>query len=195
MLAPIQKLVAAAAVEEGSSFVLSNVARQNLSTFALSLIQEKSSFGIINKTNHRPNDVDDLLGNYWFDDSASVPAAAETNVALNNATLQAATTSTSVPFILLSVILSSLVICTFIGNLFVIIAILVDKNLQTAANQLVLSLAVADFMVACLVMPLGAYNDLHNGWFLGTKTCYFWTVADVLCCTGKNLNLIKLSQS
>lgn len=88
-------------------------------------------------------------------------------------------------FILLSVILSTLVVCTFIGNLFVMIAILVDKNLQTAANLLVLSLAVADFMVACLVMPLGAYNDLYQGWFLGTKICEFWTSADVLCCTGK----------
>lgn len=91
----------------------------------------------------------------------------------------------SLLFILFSVILSSLVVCTFIGNLFVIIAILVDKNLQTAANLLVLSLAFADFMVACLVMPLGAYNDLYQGWFLGTRVCEFWTSADVLCCTGK----------
>lgn len=90
----------------------------------------------------------------------------------------------SANFIIISVILTSIVVCTFIGNLFVITAILIDKNLQTAANQLVLSLAVADLMVACLVMPLGAYNDLREGWFLSTEICEFWTSADVLCCTG-----------
>lgn len=94
-------------------------------------------------------------------------------------------TSLTAGFIIISVILSTIVVCTFVGNLFVVIAILVDKNLQTAANLLVLSLAVADFMVACLVMPLGAYNELYQGWYLGKEVCEFWTSADVLCCTGK----------
>ena len=93
-------------------------------------------------------------------------------------------------FIIISVILSTIVVCTLIGNLFVIVAILVDKNLQTPANQLVLSLAVADLMVACLVMPLGAYNDIHQGWYLGKGICEFWTSADVLCCTGMFKNVM-----
>lgn len=92
-------------------------------------------------------------------------------------------------FVIISVILSTIVVCTFVGNLFVIVAILIDKNLQTTANQLVLSLAVADLMVACLVMPLGAYNDIHQGWYLGKEVCEFWTSADVLCCTGE-FNLV-----
>lgn len=86
---------------------------------------------------------------------------------------------------IISLILSTIIFCTFIGNLFVIVAILVDKNLQTTANKLVLSLASADLMVACLVMPLGAYNDIRQGWYLGERLCEFWTSADVLCCTGK----------
>lgn len=88
----------------------------------------------------------------------------------------------------ISVILCTIVLGTIIGNIFVIVAILIDKNLQTSANQLVLSLAVADLMVACLVMPLGAYNDLRQGWYLGTLVCEFWTSADVLCCTGKSVD-------
>lgn len=91
----------------------------------------------------------------------------------------------SASFLLIATLLSSIVVCTFVGNLFVIVAILVDKNLQNTANQLVLSLAAADLMVACLVMPLGAYNDIHQGWYLGQGLCEFWTSADVLCCTGK----------
>lgn len=100
---------------------------------------------------------------------------------------------TSVTFIIISVILSTIVAATMIGNLFVILAILLDKNLQTTANQLVLSLAVADLMVACLVMPLGAYNDIHNGWYLSKEVCEFWTSADVLCCTGKSLINVPLT--
>lgn len=91
----------------------------------------------------------------------------------------------SASFIVISVILSTIVVSTIVGNLFVMIAILIDKNLQTPANQLVLSLAVSDLMVACLVMPLGAYNDIYQGWYLSKEVCEFWTSADVLCCTGE----------
>lgn len=131
-----------------------------------------------------------ILSSLTNNDSLEIASKANDIISHNNngISLLHQPEQASVLFILLSVILSSLVVCTFIGNLFVIIAILVDKNLQTAANLLVLSLAVADFMVACLVMPLGAYNDLYQGWFLGTKICEFWTSADVLCCTGKLTN-------
>lgn len=48
----------------------------------------------------------------------------------------------------------------FTGNVFVIAAILIEKNLQNVANYLIVSLAVADLMVACLVMPLGAVYEV-----------------------------------
>lgn len=107
------------------------------------------------------------------------------NNAADNHNEQPLESSTTLSFLIISAILSTIVVCTFVGNLFVIVAIFMDKNLQTSANQLVLSLAVADLMVACLVMPLGAYNDIHQGWYLGKEICEFWTSADVLCCTGR----------
>lgn len=48
------------------------------------------------------------------------------------------------------------------GNLFVIAAILLERNLQSVANYLIVSLAVADLMVACLVMPLGAVYEVRK---------------------------------
>ncbi|KAK0175496.1 hypothetical protein PV327_009243 [Microctonus hyperodae] len=45
------------------------------------------------------------------------------------------------------------------GNVLVIAAIVLEKNLQSVANYLIISLAVADLMVACLVMPLGAFYE------------------------------------
>jgi len=56
------------------------------------------------------------------------------------------------------------------GNLFVIAAILLERNLQSVANYLIVSLAVADLMVACLVMPLGAVYEVRNlSYYI--KTC------------------------
>ncbi|ODM91777.1 5-hydroxytryptamine receptor 2B [Orchesella cincta] len=47
----------------------------------------------------------------------------------------------------------------FLGNVFVLAAIWMERNLHSVANYLILSLAVADLMVACLVMPLGAVYE------------------------------------
>lgn len=46
------------------------------------------------------------------------------------------------------------------GNVFVIAAIILERNLQNLGNYLVVSLAVADLLVACLVMPLGAVYEV-----------------------------------
>lgn len=53
-----------------------------------------------------------------------------------------------------------------IGNVFVIAAIILERNLQNVANYLVASLAVADLFVACLVMPLGAVYEVTIHFFL-----------------------------
>lgn len=55
------------------------------------------------------------------------------------------------------------------GNVFVIAAILLERNLQQVANFLIVSLAVADLMVACLVMPLGAVYEVGAGGEEGRK--------------------------
>lgn len=47
-------------------------------------------------------------------------------------------------------ILSSFFFFSFSGNVFVIIAVLIEKHLQNSGNYLVASLAVADLLVACL---------------------------------------------
>lgn len=46
------------------------------------------------------------------------------------------------------------------GNVFVIAAILLERHLHSVANYLIVSLAVADLLVACLVMPLGAVYEV-----------------------------------
>ncbi|XP_053964067.1 5-hydroxytryptamine receptor 2A-like [Anastrepha ludens] len=92
-----------------------------------------------------------------------------------------------------SVMLGLLILITIIGNVFVIAAIILERNLQNVANYLVASLAVADLFVACLVMPLGAVYEIRQGWILGPELCDIWTSCDVLCCTASILHLVAIA--
>ncbi|XP_034242892.1 5-hydroxytryptamine receptor-like [Thrips palmi] len=93
----------------------------------------------------------------------------------------------------ISVVLGLMILITIIGNVFVIAAILLERNLQNVANYLIVSLAVADLMVACLVMPLGAVYEISQGWILGPELCDMWTSSDVLCCTASILHLVAIA--
>lgn len=95
--------------------------------------------------------------------------------------------------VIISIILGVLTLSTVIGNVFVIIAILIERNLQSIGNYLVFSLAIADLMVACLVMPLGAVYEVSGRWTLGAGLCDVWTIADVLCCTASILHLLAIA--
>ncbi|KAL1491907.1 hypothetical protein ABEB36_012428 [Hypothenemus hampei] len=93
----------------------------------------------------------------------------------------------------LSVVLGLMILVTVIGNVFVIAAIILEKNLQNVANYLIVSLAMADLMVACLVMPLGAVYVISNNWIMGPELCDMWTSIDVLCCTASILHLVAIA--
>ncbi|KAJ2952832.1 hypothetical protein O0L34_g7197 [Tuta absoluta] len=92
-----------------------------------------------------------------------------------------------------AVVLGLLILATVVGNVFVIAAILLERHLRSAANQLILSLAVADLLVACLVMPLGAVYEVAQRWTLGPELCDMWTSGDVLCCTASILHLVAIA--
>lgn len=79
------------------------------------------------------------------------------------------------------------------GNVFVIAAILIERNLQSVANYLILSLAVADLLVAGLVMPMSAIYQVSDEWTMGPELCDMWTSSDVLCCTASILHLVAIA--
>lgn len=110
---------------------------------------------------------------------------------LNNVTSELV--NQSVFTIAISSALGVLILITILGNIFVIYAILFDRILRRVGNYLVLSLAIADFMVACTVMPISAFYEVTNEWTFGSVLCEIWTSADVLCCTASILHLLAIA--
>lgn len=114
-----------------------------------------------------------------YDDPTTTTGANDNN---NNQPMAA---SVNVFNLVVAILLVLLMLTTAIGNLFVIVAILIERNLRTLGNYLVLSLAIADLLVALLVMPLASIYLILDSWTLGVRLCDIWTSADVFCCTGK----------
>lgn len=56
------------------------------------------------------------------------------------------------------VLLIVVIIC---GNLLVCLSVLMEKALKTTTNYFIVSLAVADLMLAVLVLPLFVYSEVR----------------------------------
>ena len=59
-------------------------------------------------------------------------------------------------------ILLLLIFISVIGNVLVCLAVILEKRLHSATNYFLLSMAVADLMVAVLVMPMGLIKYLFG---------------------------------
>ncbi|RWS00174.1 5-hydroxytryptamine receptor-like protein [Dinothrombium tinctorium] len=94
---------------------------------------------------------------------------------------------------LLSTVLVMLTLTTIVGNIFVICAILQEKALKTIGNYLILSLAITDLLVACIVMPIATIYEISGEWKLGSLLCDMWLSADVLCSTASILHLVAIA--
>ncbi|XP_055471649.1 melatonin receptor type 1B [Psammomys obesus] len=71
--------------------------------------------------------------------------------------------------------LSTVVVVTtavdFVGNLLVILSVLRNRKLRNAGNLFVVSLALADLVVALYPYPLILVAIVHDGWALGEAHC------------------------
>ncbi|EFO21514.2 hypothetical protein LOAG_06972 [Loa loa] len=87
-----------------------------------------------------------------------------------------------------------LIMACIIGNLFVIVAILIERDLKTRPQYyLIFSLAVADLLVGVIVTPLGAWSTIMSAWTFGVVLCDFWISIDVLVCTSSILHLVAIA--
>ncbi|EGT46797.1 hypothetical protein CAEBREN_09468 [Caenorhabditis brenneri] len=96
--------------------------------------------------------------------------------------------------VILASVLLLLILSCFIGNLFVILAIIMERDLRGRPQYyLIFSLAVADLLVGMIVTPLGAWFTVTGSWNLGVVVCDFWISVDVLVCTASILHLVAIA--
>ncbi|GMT36143.1 hypothetical protein PFISCL1PPCAC_27440, partial [Pristionchus fissidentatus] len=88
-----------------------------------------------------------------------------------------------------------MIILTMTGNAMVCLAVLLVRTLKQPPNFLLVSLAVADFFVGCIVMPLGLTQLLadNHKWILPSFLCQVYTVLDLALCTASIVNLCMIS--
>lgn len=89
----------------------------------------------------------------------------------------------------LMVVLGLVTFLTAFVNSAVIVAVCTTKKLHQPANYLICSLAVTDFLVALLVMPISLLYITMESWFLGQVVCDLWLCVDMTCCTCSILHL------
>ncbi|XP_015224906.1 PREDICTED: trace amine-associated receptor 13c-like, partial [Cyprinodon variegatus] len=92
-------------------------------------------------------------------------------------------------------VLSFISFVTVVLNLLIIISISHFRQLHTPTNILLLSLAVSDFLVGLLLMPLEMYRNTAC-WFLGDIMCvlYCYLVTHVVCASIGNIILISVDR-
>uniref|UniRef100_A0A0N5AGA4 G_PROTEIN_RECEP_F1_2 domain-containing protein n=1 Tax=Syphacia muris TaxID=451379 RepID=A0A0N5AGA4_9BILA len=86
-----------------------------------------------------------------------------------------------------------MIIATLIGNALVILAVMLVRKLRHPSNLLLVSLAIADFCVGLIVMPLGIIELFTKKWILGPVLCCLWTSTDQALCTASIINLCMIS--
>ncbi|KAF7996946.1 hypothetical protein HCN44_002592 [Aphidius gifuensis] len=95
--------------------------------------------------------------------------------------------------ILISLFAIGLSLVTVIGNSMVMIAIRIDKQLRTISNYFLFSLAVADFAIGLISMPLFTVYTVLGYWPFGAVICDTWLALDYLASNASVLNLLIIS--
>ncbi|XP_072042833.1 probable G-protein coupled receptor No18 [Amphiura filiformis] len=92
-------------------------------------------------------------------------------------------------------IITFMVILGVVGNAFVVVAVFTYRTLRIVPNYYIASLAVADFLVALIIMPFGLYSEINRGhWYLGEGLCKTWIILDVMLSTSSILHLFIISR-
>ncbi|XP_007528485.1 histamine H4 receptor [Erinaceus europaeus] len=94
--------------------------------------------------------------------------------------------------ITIAFLMSLVALAIMLGNALVIIAFVVDKKLRHRSNYFFLNLALSDFFVGMISIPLYIPHSLFD-WDFGSRICVFWLIVDYLLCTTSVYNIVLIS--
>ncbi|CAF3368799.1 unnamed protein product [Rotaria sp. Silwood1] len=99
--------------------------------------------------------------------------------------------STSLAYtIIFGFVCAFLCFLTITGNLLVLITF---RRMRTVGNLFILSLATADLIVGCFVMPIAGIYAIIEKWKMGLVLCKIWISVDFIASTASIFNLLTLS--
>ncbi|XP_022179820.1 muscarinic acetylcholine receptor DM1 [Myzus persicae] len=82
---------------------------------------------------------------------------------------------------------------TVSGNIMVMVSFKIDKQLQNISNYFLFSLAMADFFIGLISMPLFTVYTILGYWPFGRHVCDGWLALDYLASNASVLNLLLIS--
>uniref|UniRef100_A0A3P9MHW0 Alpha-2B adrenergic receptor n=1 Tax=Oryzias latipes TaxID=8090 RepID=A0A3P9MHW0_ORYLA len=92
-----------------------------------------------------------------------------------------------------SIVVTSMMILTIVGNILVIIAVLMSRSLRGPQNLFLVSLAAADILVALIVVPFSMAYELQGCWVFSSIWCEIHKALDVLFCTASIVHLCAIA--
>jgi hypothetical protein len=99
-----------------------------------------------------------------------------------------------IPAILKGLVMGTIIVAAVLGNALVIISVVRHRKLRIITNYYVVSLALADLLVALCAMTFNASVELTGGtWLFGYVMCDVWNSLDVYFSTASILHLCCIS--
>uniref|UniRef100_A0A3B1JTF9 Trace amine-associated receptor 13c-like n=1 Tax=Astyanax mexicanus TaxID=7994 RepID=A0A3B1JTF9_ASTMX len=96
-------------------------------------------------------------------------------------------------YVFLYICAAAVVLLTVFGNLLIIICVCHFKQLHTPTNMLILSLAVSDFLVGALVIPVSLIWMIESCWMFNALFCKCSIVASYFLTTTSIFNVALIS--
>ncbi|XP_017889046.1 octopamine receptor beta-2R-like isoform X2 [Ceratina calcarata] len=90
-------------------------------------------------------------------------------------------------------LLGSIILTAVFGNLLVMVSVMRHRKLRIITNYFVVSLALADMLVAMFAMTFNASVQITGKWLFGYFMCDVWNSLDVYFSTSSILHLMCIS--
>uniref|UniRef100_A0A287AG14 G-protein coupled receptors family 1 profile domain-containing protein n=1 Tax=Sus scrofa TaxID=9823 RepID=A0A287AG14_PIG len=91
------------------------------------------------------------------------------------------------------IVMIGAIVMTMLGNLAVILSIAYFKQLHSPTNFLILSMAITDFLLSCVVMPFSMIRSIESCWYFGDLFCKVHSCCDIMLCTTSIFHLCFIS--